>query len=338
MSTSKRAAEGKKQLPGSEGVKKKFPWATVSKVALVIEALVAVALVITLVVKVLGNTVPTRPVIDATACPSAANRACQTGALFTALGGQELCQYSDSAVGTACDSACHVDDTTTTCDSDHVCTNADPTTCLGYCAVTSGALFDTNSSDCFDKLVFKDFLTWNSPYRSADSNNWLYFTDYPAECWYDQGCTWFATILQLHGTTAPLMTTATRYVDSCLEPLNMTNSECIEALEITFTEAQSNTFFRNVNDALDAGDYSAVNYHAIGCVYHYACGVRNETYMTDPDLLLGDKRSIAADAPALASVQRRAVDLTLAHQDSIRAQWLPKVAAMHRRPPVASKN
>jgi hypothetical protein len=255
-------------------------------------------------------------VVNNTACPPRNDRGCQSGTLIPVDDGVELCDYFDHAPGTACTSACHVEDTATTCDDDHACSNADPTTCLGYC-VTSGE-HGSGSPDCDDKLTFIDYFTWNTSLSSNDFWTWLHYSDYAPECHQIEGCRWYAAGLYVKASATSYYTPQTSYYPSCVDFLNMTNAECIRAYSFNFTESLSNAVF---STALS----STASYQAFGCIYNYACGVRNETFMTDPDLLL--KRATDNDA----SASTRFAQLTEAHAGAMRAKWAAPLEEFKRR-------
>ena len=260
-----------------------------------------------------------RPVIDATC---ASDRVCTVGASVLTDAGDRLCQVWNKPTGAACTSACYANGTRTYCTNAQECTSRNATACLGYCAIDPGlvnAYFfnQPNHPDCADKFIFKDFFTWGTSLSSSFYGNWILYTDYPPECWPSAGCVGYATPIVFY---SEYQSTVTPTLYDCLDYLNMSNAECVQAKSIPLDEGLANALAASV--ALDEVIPSPFQMKA--CLYTYACVVTNETAYTDPLYLLGSdrKRSVLDNSPmpnAKAYIQA----LVERKKDDIRAKLVP---------------
>jgi hypothetical protein len=267
-------------------------------------------------------------VINNTACPPRDERGCQSGALFATSDNVQLCDYVDHAVGTPCTSTCHTENTSTACTTDLACASSDPTTCLGYCEVPEGDESWTGSpyaDVCEGKLTFLPYFVAGGEESSCESMNWLYYSNYSAECNQIEGCRWYATVMQLRGNGVSYVTSQPGTYDGCLDMLNMTNVGCIRAYRLNFTETFATALFQSIwGQDPDAGNPD-FRYAGYGCIYNYACGFRNESFMTDPDNLLA-KRALATEITAEA----RFADLVSANAPAMKERWAGIVERMKR--------
>jgi hypothetical protein len=241
--------------------------------------------------------------------------------------GVKICDHINASTGERCDSACHVSGTATKCTYDQQCTHADVTTCLGYCEMTTSdsSIVQGEHPDCDeDKIAFKDFSSWNTELSSANKNNWLYYSDVvPGDCYgATLGCTWYGAYVQLVASISSPdfweIGTVTPF--TCTDFLNMTNSQCIHALEIPLDENISTPLFKA------ALSVTTFKYQGTACIYYYQCAkVLNETALTDPIYLQGAKRSLPSSPPPQAHIMERFVERMQAREPDIRRQWEPRL-------------
>jgi hypothetical protein len=274
-----------------------------------------------------GTASDATPTTDNAACPPRDERGCQSGALFTTSDDTQLCDYVNHAVGTSCTSACHVEDTETACTADGACDSDDPTTCLGYCETDAPSDESSqNSASCEGKLTFLPYFLWGGEESSCDGQNWLYYSNFTPECHKIEGCRWFSTVVQLLATQANWYTLQASTYPGCLDMLNMTNVGCIRAYRINFTETFANTLFHGVFDPDPDLRNPQFRYSGYGCIYNYACGVRNETYMSDPDNIIHEKRVLAPTPTDEALF----TDLVAANAPMLKSHWSSLIHRMKR--------
>jgi hypothetical protein len=266
-------------------------------------------------------------VVDNDACPPANPFGCQSGALVTTSTGEELCRYYNHTVGAACTSTCHVEDTTATCDADQLCSSDDPLACLGYCESAGDSTSD--AEECVGKLSFMDFYTMDNAHHSTLQENWVHYTDYPGECWQNEGCHWYATFVQLYTLPDVYFPNNQLFLPTCVGLLNMTNTECIRYRQFNFGDNLGTAWGQKYMDEVYNFTGISTSFQAYGCVYWYSCGVRNESYMLDPDNIQeasSKKRNAAATAPV-----DKFVALVETHSDAMKRAWASPLAAMKSR-------
>jgi hypothetical protein len=319
LGVSKKNMNRKNRTPfgklGQEDAPERWTPSVVAIAATIVFCVIAVTIVLGLVSRLVHLVLLEKeiiPLVDNAACPPANDRGCQAGAVITAAGGEGLCQYYDYGVGTSCSSACYVDGTATLCDSQHNCSNANSTACLGYCDALGGSIV-YEPDDCEGKLTFLKFFS-NTVDDGVSKNpyNWLQYTEYDPECWADGGCTWYSTILEYRSTQEELTVQQAAFFTSCLDVLNMTNSECISARRIDFTDDFAARFYKNAYVSED-------QYQGYGCIYSYACGPHNVTWMEDPDYLYDEKKRVVGDVSS--SLHSRYATATMSHFDNMKKQW-----------------
>jgi hypothetical protein len=298
-----------------------IPWKFVQKVIVSLAAFVlAVAIASMVVVSIL---MAHRWKLDAT-CDS--HQTCVRD-VSSSAGSVKICKSFTQPIDSTCDSECHVDGTVTKCTYDQQCTNADVTTCLGYCEITDadGSIYQGAHPDCdADKIAFKDFVTWNTSLSSDYNANWLYYSDYiPGDCFgATLGCTWYGAYIQLVSLfgTPTLWSTTTSASFTCLDFLNMSNSQCIQALEFALDENISVPLFQT---AMSESTWKA---QGKACIYYYQCAkVVNETALTDPAYLQGVKRRSLPSSSVTNTMMARFVDRMQASAPTIRQAWEPRV-------------
>lgn len=270
-------------------------------------------------------------VVDNAACPPHDKRGCQSGALFTTSDGStQLCDYVNHAVGTSCESACHVDGTSTTCTADGYCASPDPTTCLGYCETEEPSDEASSSEDCNGAFTFLDYFKYGGSESSCNRLNWLYYSDFEPECHKIEGCRAYATVMQFLSTASVWLTTQPGSYPGCLDFLNMTNSGCVRAYRLNFTEEFANKFFRSILEQLGGETWTGDYYSGYGCIYTYTCGVRNETFMTDPGNLLGDVENRKRALTSTEDEEARFASLLSRNAPAMRRRWQGLVHRMKR--------
>lgn len=294
--------------------------------------IVALGLSTGVYIKFTKLTIPSRPVVDNVRCPPSVNAECHAGIVITAAGGETVCDATHAAVGAACSSPCYSEGTATHCNGDHNCAASNPTSCLGYCTDRGNQAY-TDGNSCDGKLAFKDFLTSFGNYSSSDYHNLIGYSDYSPDCLAEGGCTWYSAMLYFYGRndTRIRRTAATQYT-SCLEILNMTNAGCITAQAIVLGENITKNFFTDIatyyTDTEPTTYASSFYFHAIGCVYSYKCGLNNQTFMTNPDILLGSEVKRAASRPVPESrATERLFELIDAHKDKMHRTWASRLDA-----------
>ncbi len=237
-------------------------------------------------------------------------------------------------LGSACDSTCHVDGTATTCQDANVCGSDDPTTCLGYCAIdpadSDGSIYQFAHPDCADKFPFKDFYKWDTALSSALPDNWIYYSDYEPDCSVYGGCRGYGMQMQLvmqGGTNTDVFAHTSTMVD-CIEFLNLTNSECIQAQTIPLQSDIATPFFVNIfQPPYSPTNISDWRLQGNMCIYSYKCGTDNTTALTDPTYLQGKKRTLGSAATGEPDPLFRLMELMHEHKDRI----APRIAALVQR-------
>lgn len=260
--------------------------------------------------------------VDNVACPRPdGSDDCAVGVHVGAAHGHRFCQAAFLPPGVSCESQCYAPGTATTCTESRACAAADPTACLGHCAITdvNQPIGHPEHPDCADKLAFKPYFVWDTPTSSDYSFLMLYHSDRPGDCFAEFGCTWSAFVLETVVRTNATSGLAEWYVldtamYDCAEFLDMNNSQCIETRTIRLGDNFSNTLFRTIMQPFRPDVNLSVGYAFRGhvCLYRYKCAALNTTYYLNPAYTLPAKR-VVADLPrdtsmlAILSEEERAV-------------------------------
>jgi hypothetical protein len=232
-----------------------------------------------------------------------ASSTCQTGLAFVQDGVVSGCSVLNDLPGTTCSNECHVEDTALTCNSQQECVSAEPTTCLGYCHIntTGPYTFEYGDPECDGKLTFRAFNQWNTSESSSDAFHWLYYSDYPAECSAYVGCIWYSWRVMARRDpefAGVVINDPVSNVD-CLDFLNMSNSDCIQAKAITIGPAISTPVWTEIaTNATQFPNATGVEYLTEMCLYSFKCFTQNETFFSDPAYLVGEAKKRSLDATA----------------------------------------
>ncbi len=222
-----------------------------------------------------------------TACNN--DNVCQRGVAKT-VGGVKFCSVRSLAPGASCTSACYADGTTTHCTSEQECISTDSTACLGACVITDpgGSIFENDHPDCEDKLVFKDFYTWNTSLSSENPFGWMHYTDFPGTCDALMGCMWYGMRLRLYYRED--LVDWYDYTGSdldCFGYLNMTNDACIGTIEVPVDNEIATPLFRGILDPFTAENLTLFTFQSSMCLFNYKCAVANTSALVDPAYLYG---------------------------------------------------
>jgi hypothetical protein len=229
-----------------------------------------------------------------------ANATCQTGLAFMVDGEVAGCSLLNDPPGTSCTSSCYLENASLTCDAHQGCTSSLPSDCLGYCQIEDPypLTYESDDPECAGKLTFRPFNSWNT---DESVNNpvldWLYYSDYPGECQPYTGCTWYGwRVIATNASSVDLLAAYTAPL-GCLDFLNMTNTECIQAKAIPIDNELSTATWHNIITALgfSLGLRNRV-FQTELCLFSYKCFAVNETVYSDPAMLYGyeAKRSLAS--------------------------------------------
>lgn len=239
--------------------------------------------------------------VDETACPPLAE--CQGGVVKT-VDDLSVCSAFDQPVGTACTSQCYATGTTTTCDDDHQCSSTNASACLGYCEITDPyGTYELEHPACEGKLAFKPYFIWGTANSSNSAVNQLYFSDWPADCWPEYGCRWYATAVRAYSIqNSPdygnwFSTTGAIY--DCLDFLAVDNPECIQTIVVQMSSNMSDAFMRNKLNGHTSLNLTKIHFETTICQYAYRCAGVNQTYYTDPAYLWGGKKRDVSEPPTV---------------------------------------
>jgi hypothetical protein len=216
---------------------------------------------------------------------------CKVGISTLLPDNTKVCETRYRPTGASCKDQCHVDGAKTTCTQDHACVSAEPTDCLGTCVITDFSLpiMQAQHPDCTDKLTFYDAYVWGHDNRLSSPNLLLTYSNYGGDCTPEVGCLFYATRLQLETdatNTTNWITDLVHY--DCLQFLNMTNTECIEAITVPLDANISTTYWQAV-----LGGSNKIKYQSDVCLYYYKCHQANTTALLDP-ANLAKKRSTSS--------------------------------------------
>lgn len=265
-----------------------------------------------------------RRVVNAS-CPHAV---CEWG-VASHLEGGIGCETLYKGVGEVCANTCYTAGTGH-CTNAHTCIG---TGCLGDCVIENPdvdfPIYELDHPDCADKIVFTDFFSWNTSLSSVESKSWLYYSDLAPFCSAIHGCQAYVSRIRVrHVNHTVDWTWQTGSELDCLSYLNMTNSDCIQAVDLPMDESMANDVYRTLFVT------PTVSYQAGICMYSYVCGATNTSAFIDPVYLQGKKRvvSLMTEVPTPGSVAYKAhllehaVHMTRHYSaDGMRKQLAPRI-------------
>ncbi len=235
--------------------------------------------------------------LDTTCDP--VNPVCQVG-VSALINGTRKCQVWNEPTGTPCVSQCYVLDTVTNCTAAQTCEAANTAACLGACtiALPTYPMVEPDAPACVGKFIFNNYFTWNTSLSSYDKLQQLFYSNYTTDCHAVYGCRQMANqfTFYLFNSSVQLLeyvSTTTSVLD-CLDFLNMTNVECIQARVIPMGDTIANLLYRNI---ISATSLTPEDYYFQGnvCVYYYKCGVIDEAAYSAPIYLQGKKKRAVAE-------------------------------------------
>jgi hypothetical protein len=255
-------------------------------------------------------------VVDDTACDD--SDPCTVNVLHQQLG---YCTYPAAKIGTACTSACYVDETSTTCNGLGACGNSDVTACKGYCRqdLSGNGVYDDVDLTCVAELFPL------SAYFTADGDDAFDQVILSGDWGSDgDGLYCFASSCSMVVIELRMLVT-TSHDDSlpfiglplpCHDLLDDTQ-ETVDVSCITATEYLLDTEFIDdfINKTMNIN--SAQLNWARACMFQYACAPLNTTVFNDPAVLVTKRRALAADSrvktqPVVATFVEHAVHRALA--------------------------
>ncbi len=231
------------------------------------------------------------PKVNASRCND--GNACTVDLLYP----QNYCDYKMASNGTACTSACYVDETVTACNGLGTCSSDDYTTCASYCETPDGHIWggDCNNTALFPLwpyfLLPGDYLDTADETGGADDANAPY-------CFASQ-CVQVAVMATLeqfpddggYDEWAGVLTQCSDLLD------NTTATVAAGCVESTHFEIDSN-FLQKYIQVVEGSPFD--NYTLRACVFRYTCGRFNTSAFTDP-----------------ANLGKRAVGMTTSYLDPL---------------------
>jgi hypothetical protein len=166
-------------------------------------------------------------------------------------------------------------------------------------------------ADCTNALNFTHFFRWDTNMSSWDEAQWLYYSDYPAECWMGR-CVWYVLMTQIE-TAKPGYLAGSEYVQvfsgAIADPMVMLNQSNKEAC-ISFKDIELDTNFSQSVLAFMFDDFQLPHFFGdvhwterlhkmIARVYYYSCApMHNESVLLNPDNLIGEYGGLGGSAAA----------------------------------------